>query len=328
MRRELHAAAAQPIAQAMTDLSTLPILHHYPSSPFSEKVRLAFGLKGASWGSVEIPVVMPKPDLTPMTGGYRRTPVLQIGADLYCDTALIMRTLERRVAGPTLTPPGQEGLASMVAMWADRTFFAVTVPIIFGAEGFHVPEVFKQDREKLSGRPFDVAVMRQMSPLMRDQYRAQLGWIETQLAASPSGWLLGDKPGLIDITAWMNLWFLRAAFRPAFDALVAPFEKVEAWATRVEAIGHGTPQAMTGAEALEIAKSTEPEPRTGVDPREPQGLRAGDFVNVMPDDYGRDPVSGTVVYADDQEIAVRRETPDLGHLVVHFPRAGYLVRRS
>lgn len=312
----------------MSDPSTLPILHHYPSSPFSEKVRLAFGLKGAAWGSVEVPVIMPKPDLTPMTGGYRRTPVLQIGADLYCDTALIVRTLERRVAGPTLTPPGQEGLAAMVAMWADRTFFGVTVPIIFGAEGFHVPEAFKQDREKLSGRPFDVSVMRQMAPLMRDQFRAQLGWIEAQLEGSSSGWLLGTGPGLIDLHAYMNAWFLQAAFRPAWDALVAPFERVETWAARVAGIGHGAPQPMTGSEALDIARSAAPEPRTGVDPREPQGLRAGDFVNVLPDDYGRDPVSGTVVFADAQEIAVRRETPDLGELVVHFPRAGYVVRRS
>jgi glutathione S-transferase len=47
-----------------------------------------------AWGSVEIPVIMPKPDLTALTGGYRKTPVLQIGADIYCDSQLIMRELE------------------------------------------------------------------------------------------------------------------------------------------------------------------------------------------------------------------------------------------
>ena len=63
------------------------ILHHYPMSPFAEKVRLIFGFKGLSWASVHIPNVMPKPDLIALTGGYRKTPVLQIGADIYCDTA-------------------------------------------------------------------------------------------------------------------------------------------------------------------------------------------------------------------------------------------------
>jgi glutathione S-transferase len=58
------------------------ILHHYDISPYSEKVRLGLGLKGLAWASVELPVIMPKPDLTPLTGGYRKTPVLQIGADI------------------------------------------------------------------------------------------------------------------------------------------------------------------------------------------------------------------------------------------------------
>ena len=54
------------------------ILHHYPRSPYAEKVRLALGLKGLAYGSVTIPTWMPKPDLLPLTGGYRRTPVMQV----------------------------------------------------------------------------------------------------------------------------------------------------------------------------------------------------------------------------------------------------------
>jgi len=75
----------------MTEL----IFHHYPSSPFSEKVRLVFGFKGLAWKSVIIPMIMPKPDVIALTGGYRKTPILQIGADVYCDTALICRVLDR-----------------------------------------------------------------------------------------------------------------------------------------------------------------------------------------------------------------------------------------
>src|SRR5215472_5984710 len=81
------------------------ILHHYETYPYSEKVRLGLGLKGLAWGSVEIPVIMPKPHLTALTGGYRKTPVLQIGADIYCDSQLIMRELERRHPTPSFYPP-------------------------------------------------------------------------------------------------------------------------------------------------------------------------------------------------------------------------------
>ena len=67
------------------------ILHNYPNSPFSEKVRVAFGIKGLSWRSVIQPVIMPKPDLIPLTGGYRKIPVMQIGADIFCDSQIILR---------------------------------------------------------------------------------------------------------------------------------------------------------------------------------------------------------------------------------------------
>jgi len=79
------------------------ILHHYPLSPYSEKARLAMGLKGLSWHSVEIPVWTPRPKLTPMTGGYRRTPILQIGADFYCDTLLILAVLDKQGRTATCT---------------------------------------------------------------------------------------------------------------------------------------------------------------------------------------------------------------------------------
>ena len=73
------------------------ILHHYDFSNFAEKARLMLGFKGLAWRSVEQPPILPKPNLAPLTGGYRRIPVLQAGADLWCDTRLIARELERRV---------------------------------------------------------------------------------------------------------------------------------------------------------------------------------------------------------------------------------------
>ena len=86
------------------------ILHHFDRSPFSEKIRVVFGHKGLSWRSVRIPQIMPKPDLMPLTGGYRRTPVMQIGADVFCDTQIIIREIERRFPSPTLFPPGAAGV--------------------------------------------------------------------------------------------------------------------------------------------------------------------------------------------------------------------------
>src|SRR5829696_5470820 len=110
----------------MTDV----ILHHYPLSPYAEKVRKALGIKRLAWRSVTIPIIMPKPDLTPLTGGYRKTPVMQVGADIYCDTQLIMLELERRLPSPPFLLEGREGEARAITMWIDRNMFAPAVVMV------------------------------------------------------------------------------------------------------------------------------------------------------------------------------------------------------
>ena len=107
------------------------ILHHYPQSPVSEKVRVGLGIKGLAWRSVEIPRLPPKPDLVPLTGGYRRTPVMQIGADVYCDSLAILRELERRFPEPSFEPAGgAAGLAWGFSRWTDGEFLASGRPVV------------------------------------------------------------------------------------------------------------------------------------------------------------------------------------------------------
>src|SRR5262245_32838480 len=136
-----------------------PILHHFEASPFSEKIRLIFGHKRLAWRSVLIPRILPKPDLMPLTGGYRRTPVMQIGADIFCDTQMIARALEQRYPSPSLLSGGQAGMGFASAMWTDKVFFQSTVNLVFGSLGDKVPQDFIEDRSKMRGAPFDVKAM-------------------------------------------------------------------------------------------------------------------------------------------------------------------------
>lgn len=50
------------------------ILHEYPTSPYAEKIRLALRLKNLAYSRVEIPVIMPRPDLMPLTGAIAGHP--------------------------------------------------------------------------------------------------------------------------------------------------------------------------------------------------------------------------------------------------------------
>lgn len=293
------------------------ILHHYDPSPFSEKVRVMFGLKGLAWRSVQTPNMMPKPDLTPLTGGYRKAPVMQIGADIYCDSQVILAEIEARAPKPATV----SGPAWGTNFWSDRLFFGATVPVIFGEMGHLTPKAFIADREKLSGRPFDVDGMAKAAPIMKVQWRSMAAWIDQGLAAQP--FLAGDAPGLSDVSAYMNIWWLGGALPKTYAELTAGLERLAGWRDRMRALGHGTRTEMTGAEALAVAKAAEPAAPPAHDPADP--LKVGQAVVVMADDYGKDPISGTVVAARPDRLTLSRDTPDLGRLNLHFPRVGFIA---
>lgn len=306
----------------MTDRAPL-ILHHFDESPFSEKVRLVFGLKKLAWTSALISRIMPRPDLMPMTGGYRRTPTLQIGADIYCDSQCIIRELERRHPTPTLHPNGDEGIGWGSAMWTDRSFFQNTVNLVFGMLADKVPDSFKADREQLRGAKFDVEAMARAIPQMRDQFRAHVGWIDAQLR-DDRPWLLGDAAGLADINAYMNVWYATGN-SPALGDIVAEFKQAAAWQARVRSIGHGERSEISSADALALCAAKAPLTAVQADPRDPNGRKPGDRVIVTPDDYGRIGVAGDIVSLSAQHIAIRRHDSRAGDIVIHFPRAGFAV---
>lgn len=301
----------------MTDV----LLHQYDSSPFSEKVRVCLGIKGLAWAAVDQPVIMPKPQLIPLTGGYRRIPVMQIGADMYCDSQLIVRELERRFPEPTLFPDGRSVLDYASALWTDREMFHAAVAVIFGGLGDKVTLEFIRDREALSGRPFDPASMRAAVPMMTQKLRAHAALISERLQDGVL-FLAGELPGLLDANAYYNLWFVRSAL-PAATSAFDNLPHIRDWMERVRAIGHGRRSEVTAAQALHVASEASPQTRAaGADEL------LGRHVVIVADDYGRDPIEGTLIAASDFQITILRRDADLGDLAVHFPRIGFHLREQ
>jgi len=306
-----------------SDASAL-ILHQYDTSPFSEKVRKVLAHKRLAWRAVEQPTIMPKPQLLPLTGGYRRIPVLQIGADVYCDTQLIVRVLERIAPSPTLYPGGSEGTCAAWQLWADKLVFITTVSVLFGEVGQFMPKEFIDDRTKMMpGRDFNE--LPRMAPHAREQLRGYVATLAAQLADGRP-FLLGNDFSLADAACFHTMWFLRMA--PQAKSMISDQARVADWVARVDGMGQGERSAMTPGEALEVARRATPAASGGVDPHEPNGLAAGGQVTVTPDDYAFDPVAGELVGSSVDEVAVRRRDADLGDVVVHFPRIGFRVSVS
>ena len=300
------------------------ILHHYPQSPVSEKVRIVLGLKGLAWRSVEIPRLPPKPDLMPLTGGYRLTPVMQIGADIYCDSKRILREIDRRHPEPTLFPGGAQGMAWGIGQWTDGPMFRNVIATVFGANADELPPEFYADRIPLYFGP-DVTKESMIDEVghNRDQLRVQFGWMDDRLSGGRD-FMLGAEPGLPDAFCYYLVWFLRGR-DPGGPGLLARFPHLLAWEARMKAFGHGRPEPMDSKEALDIAEVSQSIAEERADPDDPRGLKPGDVVEIAPVDPGGGAVRGTIVASSAQEIAIRHSDRRVGAVVVHFARAGYRV---
>ena len=301
------------------------ILHHYPGSPFSEKVRLILGFKRMAWRSVIVPVVLPKPDVMALTGGYRRTPFMQIGADIYCDTALMCRVIDSMQPAPPLYPAATSGLADIVAQWADATLFWTAVPFTMQPAG--ITHVLKDATpEMLKAFGADRAAMNPnlRRPTLADGAAALHTYLARleHLLADDQPFLLGALPCIADFSAAQSVWFMHLA--PPIAALLPAYPKLQGWYQRVHDFGQGTFTKMTSAQAIEVAAagthaalSFTPEP----------GLEAGDEVTVTPTDYAHDPVAGKLVGLSRREVVIARSDARAGTLHVHFPRIGFQIKK-
>ena len=298
------------------------ILHHYDASPFTQKALRMLGLKNLAWRSVETPMMLPKPDLVCLTGGYRGTPVMQIGADIYVDSQCIARELERRYPEPTFFPASDAGLAYALVKWGDE-FFQAGLKMALALLGPDWDAAFRDDRQALFAH-LDFDDMDKETGHAMAQLCASAALLDAQLADGRP-FLSGNHAGLADIQAFGVPWFTRAAM-PVTEQLFCDFEHLPAWEARVAELGEGERRVIDAAEAHRVARETEPDLTSEVAANDAQGLEAGMPVKVMPDDFSlRGAVEGNLMRASALHLAVHRSTDEFGDLVIHFPRLGYRV---
>ncbi len=303
------------------------ILHHFALSPFSEKVRLILGAKALSWLSVEVPMVLPKPDVLALTGGYRRTPFLQIGADIYCDTALMCKVIDRMAPQPPLYPPAIAGLAEIVAQWADSALFWIAVP--FTSQPQNRPEIFPdlspefiktlyEDRAAMTGK------LRRAAPVdgtaQLSTYLARL----QNLLADGRAFLLGSQPSIADFSVAHSLWYMSHASRAA--AVLDAYPNIQAWFARMCAFGHGSAASISSEQAIAIAAGAKAHAPVEFDPE--GGFAQGASITVTPTDYAEDPVAGRLLGLKNDEVVIERVDPRAGCVHVHFPRIGFRLEQA
>lgn len=306
------------------------ILHHYTTSPFSEKVRLILGAKKLPWKSVFIPPIMPKPDVEALTGGYRKTPFLQIGADMYCDSALIADVLEHLQPEPTLYPEPEKGMSRILAQWADTSLFWAAMAWnlqpkgaaeVFAKAPPEAIKAFGEDRGKMSAgnmtrlRPADAT----------SAYKSYLRRLSDMLDDKP--FLLGEMPSIADFSAYHPLWYTRRI--EAVKGILELTPAVLDWMDRMAAIGHGTSAKFSSDEAIAAAKAATPHTLlTDSTFQDDHGIPLGSAVTLRAESFGLEETPGLLVAATRTHYTLERNSEPTGRVHVHFPRIGYVLKKA
>ena len=261
---------------------------------------------------------MPRPNLMELSGGYRKTPILQDGANVFCDTKIISQHLAARAGNTALYAPGFA--ANRFAEWADSALFRTAVGLCFQPKAVEVIaqqlgadnlEAFMKDRAELSGGQQMAAMSPQLAEASFLHYLREL---EDGLR---DAFLFGKTPSIADFSLYHCLWFV--SMNPVVAPLLEDFPKVQRYWGQISATD------STSESALERGHASEPELFAYGAALSTDGIAVGDAVQVTPDDYGRIPVRGTLLHLSDVTVVIRRSDPRAGEVNVYFPRTGFDV---
>lgn len=262
-------------------------------------------------------MVLPRPILEKLDITYRRIPVLAIGKDVYCDSSLIIDTLQSTFNGLPTTPADKAYEVFGVGIFSSALNIISTAAL--------TPEFIK-DRETIFPglKNPNYAELR---PSGLAELKAKFLIIENEFLGSSSGpFISGEKFGLADLHAgWAVGWVLQSiglAKEPGFSE--SDFPRIYKW------ISSG-PRAhfrdMGQEEVWETVQNADYSAKDiGINEGDPLGIAKGTEVTVENSDTkaGAHPQKGKLVGLSDRETVVELKNG----IRVHFPRVGYVVKQA
>lgn len=299
---------------------SVPILYHYPMSPYSEKLRLTMGLLEKRWLSAPVPAYPPRPELAELIGGYRRVPVLQIGAHFYCDTRIAFTALTGHESGCWDLSERDEALRH----WAEQeVFFAVVAgaspyrAVRFLTRELGLPGLMRFMRDRI--------VMTREATIVQQDPKAARGTIlsfvcELAERLAEESCLSGPVIGYLDLCCFHPLWMAAQIDSRQMSGWPST---VKSWFARVEAMGHGVSTAATTAGVTYAIANDQA--ALSIEVVEAPFI-AAQPVTVAPTDYARDESRGLLTRYDGRRIVLERRLEGGERVYLHFPRESFVVR--
>ncbi|CAK3918861.1 glutathione s-transferase like [Lecanosticta acicola] len=299
-------------------MSSGPVIHYdYDFSPYGQKTKMLLKAAGIDYHKVDVPAVLPRPELEKLGITYRRIPVLAVGKDVYADSDLIFQVVTKKLApGKVPASPADDAYNA----WGKQVFSDILSLI----PGEVLTDGFVKDRAAVF--PFlkrpDILTLR---PSGLAQFRQRMMQIENEFLSHGGPFIGGNKLSLADIhVMWPVKWVLNELNAKAEPGVGKnDFPKTWKLAESLPTFEPPVLSADDAAKTITGAQYTANGP-SSVQNGDPLGLAAGTPVNVesFDTDPGAHPQAGKLFATSDEETVI--ELKDGVRL--HFPRIGYVVR--
>jgi len=293
------------------------ILHHYPLSPYSEKIRAMSAYAEIEWSSCLTSEAPPRRKLDLLSGGYGRIPIAQWGSDIYCDSNLIADELSRLSKKKSLANLKLNKSDLAQRQWIESKLFFACINRSFSfsllrriAKDKGVINLLKflKDRIAMGAK----ASISTGSPKSAPRYIKQ-GIADIENSLGENEYIGGTEPSILDFSAYHCFWFLQIVGEKND---LEKHATANAWFARMAEFKSSPSSRIFIEEALSVAKSTKPKKLIK---KYLNDHRIGSQVVITPSDYRQIPVTGILVGADDQRWIIRRESEETGALHLHFP---------
>ncbi|SJX62820.1 uncharacterized protein SRS1_13649 [Sporisorium reilianum f. sp. reilianum] len=320
------------------------IVYGYAASPFYQKITTLLDHYGVEWTLVDVPPVMPRPQLSGLLGiTYRRIPVVFVDGQGYIDTTAAAHALERAFGSRAKSlfrhyPALQLQLA---LSWSESVLFRLGAGHLYNAP---------LNKQFMPGASFEADAMKAKVPFVRSQLVANLETIERHLVEQKRGrFLFGDEVQYLDLSVYMSLNWVQTQLRTGDDLLPTvtkaqqdwsryPFPRTLEWLASVRAYlaQHRVKPVKLSAEhaAQVILQQGRPQAERalsirGDDPLVKAGWisgHKGQKVSVTPVDTGKVPQLGQIVGLDAVSVTIKVDVPGGKAILATFPRINFDIR--
>jgi glutathione S-transferase len=293
-----------------------------------KKIMALLGYTKLDWYSELTSKGVPRPVQEILVGNYsRRIPILQIGADIYCDTKEICHQIAEISGIEELSfyhlSKEQQHFADELEYEFGRAVVAKLTPMELIISYFkHIPMkdacTFLIDRLKLKSKMKENNPLNEKSNVEWTKFLIQYFKKIDNKLENHSFLSLEASPNYIDFTTYTHIWYSKRVNNLKY---AKDLTNIRRWLKRMDSYDLGNYKELSEGEAIEAAKQNKPKSLDNSLLNRTNKLNKSTSITINDGlSFIMEPVQGILLGENDKKSILKRENRTIGTVHVHLPK--------